>query len=74
VDAALAVVAEFIGPARSLTTKLHSHAVKLARADGLSFYDARVIAAAADANCHLKESVLGEVYRGVAQVSNSVSV
>jgi predicted nucleic acid-binding protein len=38
-------------PARPLTTDLHAHAVKLARASALSFYDALIIATAADAGC-----------------------
>jgi predicted nucleic acid-binding protein len=53
VDAALAVIAELMGPARPLTAGIHTYALKLARASTLSFHDALVIAAAADANCHL---------------------
>lgn len=52
-EAALAVVAELMGPARPLTTAIHSHALKLARANTLSFYDALVVAAAADAGCRV---------------------
>jgi predicted nucleic acid-binding protein len=53
VEAALAVIAELLGPARPLTTDIHSQAVKLARISTLSFYDALVIAAASDANCRV---------------------
>jgi predicted nucleic acid-binding protein len=53
IDAALAVIAELMGAARPLTTAIHSHAVKLARGSALSFYDALMVAAAADAGCHL---------------------
>ena len=53
VDAALAVISELMGPARPLTTEIHTQAVKLARSSTLSFYDALVIAAAADARCRV---------------------
>lgn len=53
VDAALAVIRELLGPARPLTADIHTHAVKLARGSTLSFYDALVVAAAADAGCRL---------------------
>jgi predicted nucleic acid-binding protein len=53
VDAALLVVSELMGPARPLTAGIHAHAVKLARGSTLSFYDALIIAAAADAGCHV---------------------
>jgi predicted nucleic acid-binding protein len=53
IDAALAVITELMGPARSLTADIHAHAVQLARANTLSFYDALVIAAANDAGCRL---------------------
>ena len=53
VDAALLVVSELMGPARPLTADIHAHAVKLARGSTLSFYDALIIAAAADAGCHV---------------------
>jgi predicted nucleic acid-binding protein len=52
-DAALEVIAELLGPARPLTTGIHAHALKLARAGTLSFYDALVVAAAADAGCRV---------------------
>lgn len=52
-DAALAVIAELTGPARSLTSDIHAAAVKLARSNSLSFYDALIVAAAADAGCHV---------------------
>ena len=50
-DAALEVIAELMEPARPLTTDIHAHAVKLARTSSLSFYDALIIAATADAGC-----------------------
>lgn len=50
-DAALEVIAELMEPARPLTTDIHAHALKLARTSTLSFYDALIIAAAADAEC-----------------------
>ena len=53
VDAALEVIAELMEPARPLTADIHTHAVKLARGSTLSFYDALVIAAAADAGCRV---------------------
>ena len=53
VDAALEVIAELMGPARPLTIDIHTHAVKLARGGALSFYDALVIAAAAEAGCRV---------------------
>lgn len=52
-DAALEVIAELTEPARPLTADIHTHAVKLARTSALSFYDALIIAAAADADCRL---------------------
>lgn len=53
IDAALTVVAELTGPARSLTPGIHAQAVKLARGNSLSFYDALIVAAAADAGCNV---------------------
>jgi predicted nucleic acid-binding protein len=53
VDAALAGIAELTGPARPLTADIHTHALELARDSTLSFYDALVIAAAADARCRV---------------------
>lgn len=53
VDAALAIISELLGPARPLTAEIHAHAVKLARGSTLSFYDALIIAAAADAKCRV---------------------
>ena len=53
VDAALAVISELMGSARPLTADIHTHAVKVARGSTLSFYDALVIAAAADAGCRV---------------------
>jgi len=37
----------------ALTTDIHARAVKLARGSALSFYDALVVAAAADAGCRV---------------------
>lgn len=53
IDAALAVILELMGPARPLTAEIHAQAVRLARDSTLSFYDALVIAAAADASCRV---------------------
>lgn len=53
IDAALAVIAELVGPAHPLKPEIHAHAVKLARVNPLAFYDALIIAAAADARCHV---------------------
>jgi predicted nucleic acid-binding protein len=53
VDAALAVIAELMEPVRHLTVDIHSHAVTLARSSALSFYDALIVAAAADAGCRV---------------------
>jgi predicted nucleic acid-binding protein len=51
VEAALQIVGELTGPARPLTSSIHSEAVELARDNTLSFYDALIIAATADAGC-----------------------
>jgi len=53
VDAALAVIAELMAPVLSLTADIHAEAVKLARGNSLAFYDALIVAAAADAGCRL---------------------
>jgi predicted nucleic acid-binding protein len=53
VEAALAVIAELAGPVRPLTAGIHGKAVELARANVLSFYDALIVAAAADAGCRV---------------------
>jgi predicted nucleic acid-binding protein len=53
VDAALAVIAELTDTVRPLTAGIHAHAVKLARSNALSFYDALIVAAAADAGCRV---------------------
>ncbi len=53
VHAALGVIAELTGPALSLTADIHTLAVKLARDSSLSFYDALIVAAAADADCRV---------------------
>src|SRR5579862_4048390 len=53
VDAALAVIAELTAPARTLTGDIHAAAVKLVRVSSLAFYDALIVAAAADAGCRV---------------------
>ncbi len=53
VDAALSVIAELLEPARPLTADIHAQAVKLARSGALSFYDALIVAAAAEAGCRM---------------------
>ena len=53
VHAALEIIAELTGPALSLTADIHARAVKLARESSLAFYDALIVAAAADAGCRL---------------------
>ncbi len=53
VDAALSIIADLLEPARPLTTDIHAHAVKLARTGAMSFYDALIVAAAADAGCRV---------------------
>jgi len=69
VEAALAVIAELLAAARPLTADIHAHAVKLARENPLSFYDALIVAAAADAGCRvlLSEDLQhGRKFDGVA--------
>jgi predicted nucleic acid-binding protein len=53
IQAALAIIAELLEPVHPLTVEVHAQAVKLARSGALSFYDALIIAAAADAGCRL---------------------
>jgi predicted nucleic acid-binding protein len=53
VEAALAIILELTGAVRPLTAEIHSEAVKLARDNTLSFYDALIVAAAADAGCRV---------------------
>lgn len=53
VEAALAVIEELLGQARPLTAAIHAHAVRLARDHELSFYDALIVAAAAEAGRRL---------------------
>ena len=52
-EVALAVIAELTEPVRRLTADIHERAVKLARSSTLSFYDALIVAAAADAGCRV---------------------
>ena len=51
IDAALLVIIQLVGAVRSLTVAVHASAVELARNHDLSFYDALIVAAAADAGC-----------------------
>lgn len=51
IEAALEVVKDLVGPVGPLTTEIHAKAVQLARDHSLAFYDALVVAAAADAHC-----------------------
>jgi predicted nucleic acid-binding protein len=51
IEAALAVIEELLGPARPLTKETHARAVALARDHALSFYDALIVAASAEAEC-----------------------
>lgn len=53
VEAALEVIAALTGPPRPLTADIHAKAVELARDSALSFYDALVVSAAADAGCRV---------------------
>src|SRR5688572_33409415 len=54
VQSALEVIAELTGPPLSLTADIHAQAVKLARDNSLAFYDALIVAAAADAGCRMR--------------------
>jgi len=51
VEAAHAVIADLLGPARPLTVAIHRQARALARRHVLAFYDALLVAAAIDAGC-----------------------
>ncbi|MGH8217773.1 MAG: PIN domain-containing protein [Steroidobacteraceae bacterium] len=53
VESALAVIEDLLGPVRPLTVGIHAQAVVLARDHTLSFYDALIVAAAADTECRL---------------------
>ena len=53
VEAALGVINDLLGPVRPLTAAIHAEAVALARDHRLPFYDALIVAAAADAGCRL---------------------
>lgn len=52
-EAALAIISELTEPALPLTADIHAQAVRLARGHALSFYDALIVAAAADAGCRV---------------------
>ncbi len=51
IDAAFVVIEDLLGPTLPPSTAIHTGAVALARDHGLSFYDALIVAAAADAGC-----------------------
>jgi predicted nucleic acid-binding protein len=51
VEAAHAVIADLLGPARPLTVAIHRQARALARQHMLALYDALLVAAALDAHC-----------------------
>jgi predicted nucleic acid-binding protein len=51
IEAALGVIEELLGRARPLTAAVHEQAVALARDHALAFFDALIVAAAADAGC-----------------------
>jgi predicted nucleic acid-binding protein len=51
IEASLSVIEELLGPARSLTTAIHSRAAVLARDHDLTFYDALIVAATLDVGC-----------------------
>lgn len=53
IDAALEVIDDLAGSARPLTRDIHRKAMHLARTDRLPFYDALIVAAAADAKCEV---------------------
>jgi predicted nucleic acid-binding protein len=51
IEAALSVIAQLLDGPRSLTGAIRASAAALARDHELSFYDALIVAAAADAGC-----------------------
>jgi predicted nucleic acid-binding protein len=53
IDSALEVIEELAGPARPLTREIHREALLLARNHPITFYDALIVAAAADAGCRV---------------------
>lgn len=53
VESALGAITELADSVRPLTLDIHSRALKFARAGALSFYDALIVAAAAEAGCRL---------------------
>lgn len=52
-EAAIGVIVELLGPVAPLTARIHGEAVRLARGSSLRFYDALIVAAAADAGCNV---------------------
>jgi predicted nucleic acid-binding protein len=53
IESALEIIDDLLGPARPLTTAIHSRAVALARDHGVPFYDALIVSAAQDAACQV---------------------
>jgi predicted nucleic acid-binding protein len=53
IDSALEVIEELVGPALPLTREIHREALLLARNHPITFYDALIVAAAADAGCRV---------------------
>jgi len=51
IDSALAIVLELVDAVRPLTVGIHERAMRVARESQLSFYDALIVASAADAGC-----------------------
>lgn len=53
IEAAIVVIEDLLGAARPLMAAIRARAVALARDHALSFYDALIVAAAADAGCRM---------------------
>lgn len=72
IEDALGVIEVLLGPAQPLTAAIHAGAVALARAHSLSFYDALIVAAAADAGCNtlLSEDLQHGRHFGTVRVQN----
>ncbi len=51
IDDALAIVRELLDPPLPLTGETHLQSIEIARAHGLAFYDALVVAATIQAGC-----------------------
>jgi predicted nucleic acid-binding protein len=52
IEDAVSQILSLTGPARPITQGLHAQALALAKNHAVSFYDALVVAAAAEAHCH----------------------